>query len=201
MAFLNAFFSAALDENIVFSLMVGMVAVLVVARRPQDSFSFGGNVWLASFIAGLFGWALYSGFLKPWGVGYLAPAVYALVACAAVFVIALIKGDAKPEGARNDFYARYGLLALSAVVLGVPVVMGMSFDNGTLTTLDAALGQMAGYGCGFFVAVVAFAFIHQRIDETMVPKALRGLPIDLVTLALMALAFTGVAGIAAGMFA
>ena len=36
--------------------------------------------------------------------------------------------------------------------------------------------------------------------DTLVPGVLRGLPISLVTASLMALAFTGVAGIAGGMF-
>ena len=48
--------------------------------------------------------------------------------------------------------------------------------------------------------MVAFAYIHDRIDETLVPGVLRGMPISLITAALMALAFTGVAGIAGGMF-
>ena len=51
------------------------------------------------------------------------------------------------------------------------------------------------------LAVVLFAFVRSRIDERLVPAALRGLPITLVTASLMALAFTGVAGIAGGLFA
>ena len=36
MEFLNALFTAALDQNIVFGQIVGMVAVILVAERPQD---------------------------------------------------------------------------------------------------------------------------------------------------------------------
>ena len=55
-------------------------------------------------------------------------------------------------------------------------------------------------GLGVLLAVVLFAFVRDRIDERLVPAALRGLPITLVTASLMALAFTGVAGIAGGLF-
>lgn len=67
-------------------------------------------------------------------------------------------------------------------------------------TWDAALGSSLGAGLGVLLAVVLFAFVRDRIDERLVPAALRGLPITLVTASLMALAFTGVAGIAGGLF-
>ena len=68
-------------------------------------------------------------------------------------------------------------------------------------TWDAALGASVGAGLGVLLAVVLFAFVRSRIDERLVPAALRGLPIMLVTASLLALAFTGVAGIAGGLFA
>ena len=78
-----------------------------------------------------------------------------------------------------------------------PLSMAASAD---VATFDVALGTAFGTGMGIFIAVVAFAFIHDRIDERLVPGVLRGVPISLITAALMALAFTGVAGIAGGMF-
>lgn len=199
MAFLNNLFAAAFDSNLVFAQLIGMVAVIVAAERPQDSFRLGGAVWLVSAIAGIIDWVLYTGFLVNWGVGYLSTAVYVLVACAVATVVAVVKAS---EAADKEAVLKgYGIVALCSAVLAVPALNGAAYDAATLTTLDAALGACVGYGAGFFIAVVVFAFVHQRIDETMVPQALRGLPISLITLAIMALAFTGVAGVAAGMFA
>ena len=80
--------------------------------------------------------------------------------------------------------------------------MALSNSAGAETlTWDAALGASVGAGLGVLLAVVLFAFVRSRIDERLVPAALRGLPITLVTASLMALAFTGVAGIAGGLFA
>ena len=148
MEFLNAFFTAAFDNNIVFAQLIAMVSVILVAQRPQEAVRMGGLLGIAVAVAGLIGWPLYAGFLLPWGVSYLAP-----------------------NGAVAD----------------------------TLT-FSSALGASLGAGFGLFLAVVLFAFVRNGIDERLVPHALRGLPVTLITASLMALAFTGVAGIAGGLF-
>lgn len=197
MEFLSALFGAALDQNIVFGQLIGMVAVLLIAERPQDSIRFGGALWIACTVAGVLGWPLYNGFLAPWGLAYMAPALYVLISAAAIFIIGAIVASSQDRAARTRTYRTCSLLAVNAAVLGVPLGMAASAD---VTTFDVALGTAIGAGLGAFVAVVAFAYIHDRIDERLVPAALRGLPISLITASLMALAFTGVAGIAGGMF-
>ena len=101
MAFLNALFSAALDNNLVFCQLIGMVSVMLVAQRPQDAFRFGGMLWAAVFASGLLGWPLYVGYLQAWGVAYLAPVVYLLVSTAVVFVVGTVASAGKSSEARS----------------------------------------------------------------------------------------------------
>lgn len=197
MEFLNALFTAALDQNIVFGQMVGMVAVILVAERPQDAFRFGGALWAACFAAGLVGWPLYTYFLAPWGLTYMASAAYLLVSCAVVFAVGAACATGKPRVERQRIYRTCALVALSAAVLAVPLSAAASPD---VATFDVALGYSIGAGLGVFVAVVLYATIRDRIDDRLVPGVLRGMPIALITASLMALAFTGVAGIAGGLF-
>lgn len=197
MEFLNALFTAALDNNIVFGQLVGMVAVMLVAERPQDSLRFGGMLALAAAASGAIGWPVYAGILAPWGVTYLAPMVYLLISSAVIFMVGTVIAASKARAARQGIYRVCALLAINACVLAVPLAMAAAPD---VATYDVALGTAIGSGLGVFIAVVAFAYIHDRIDETLVPGVLRGMPISLITAALMALAFTGVAGIAGGMF-
>ena len=42
MEFLNALFTAAFDNNIVFAQLIAMVSVILVAQRPQDAIRMGG---------------------------------------------------------------------------------------------------------------------------------------------------------------
>ena len=190
MAFLNALFTAALDNNLVFAQLIGMVSVIMVAARPQDSWRFGAMIAIATAVAGALGWPLYTQLMQPWGVTFLASLAYVLVSWTAIVVTATVLGSGKTAAERERLLRVCPIVACNAAVLAVATL-----------TWDAALGASVGAGLGVLLAVVLFAFVRSRIDERLVPAALRGLPITLVTASLMALAFTGVAGIAGGLFA
>ena len=198
MAFLNALFTAALDNNLVFAQLIGMVSVILVAARPQDSWRFGVMIAIATAVAGALGWPLYTQVLQPWGVTFLAPLAYVLVSWTAIVVTATVLGSGKTAAERERLLRVCPIVACNAAVLAV--ALGNAAVAETLTW-DAALGASVGAGLGVLLAVVLFAFVRSRIDERLVPTVLRGLPITLVTASLMALAFTGVAGIAGGLFA
>lgn len=197
MTFLNALFTAALDNNLVFAQLIGMVSVVLVAGRPQDSFRFGAMIAVATAVAGALGWPLYTQLMQPWGVAYLAPLAYVLVSWAVIVVVATIFGAGKSVAERERLLRACPIIACNAAVLAVSLGNAAAAET---MTWDAALGSSIGAGLGVLLAVVLFAFVHDRIDERLVPAALRGLPITLVTASLMALAFTGVAGIAGGLF-
>lgn len=197
MTFLNALFTAALDNNLVFAQLIGMVSVVLVAGRPQDSFRFGAMIAVATVVAGALGWPLYTQLMQPWGVAYLAPLAYVLVSWAVIVVVATILGAGKSVAERERLLRACPIIACNAAVLAVSLGNAAAAET---MTWDAALGSSFGAGLGVLLAVVLFAFVRDRIDERLVPAALRGLPITLVTASLMALAFTGVAGIAGGLF-
>lgn len=197
MTFLNALFTAALDNNLVFAQLIGMVSVVLVAGRPQDSFRFGAMIAVATAVAGALGWPLYTQLMQPWGVAYLAPLAYVLVSWAVIVVVATILGAGKSVAERERLLRACPIIACNAAVLAVSLGNAAAAET---MTWDAALGSSIGAGLGVLLAVVLFAFVRDRIDERLVPATLRGLPITLVTASLMALAFTGVAGIAGGLF-
>lgn len=197
MTFLNALFTAALDNNLVFAQLIGMVSVVLVAGRPQDSLRFGAMIAVATAVAGALGWPLYTQLMQPWGVAYLAPLAYVLVSWAVIVVVATILGAGKSVAERERLLRACPIIACNAAVLAVSLGNAAAAET---MTWDAVLGSSLGAGLGVLLAVVLFAFVRDRIDERLVPAALRGLPITLVTASLMALAFTGVAGIAGGLF-
>ena len=119
MAFLNALFSAALDQNIVFGQLVGMVIVFLAAERPQDAFRLGGALWVATFAAGLIGWPLYTYVLAPWGIDYMASVVYVLVSAAVIFALGAAVAAPRAKAERSRIYQLCALLAVNAAVEGV----------------------------------------------------------------------------------
>ena len=52
-----------------------------------------------------------------------------------------------------------------------------------------------GCGLGFLLAMVLFAGVRSRIDESKIPLRLRGLPVTLIAASFVSLAFFGFAGI------
>ena len=49
---------------------------------------------------------------------------------------------------------------------------------------------------GFTLAITILAYIRERIEYNSLPETFKGVPITLVTLGLMAIAFMGFAGLA-----
>jgi electron transport complex protein RnfA len=58
-----------------------------------------------------------------------------------------------------------------------------------------------GCGLGFLLAMVLFAGVRSRLEESDPPKSFAGLPITLVSAAIVALSFFGFAGLVDGLFA
>ena len=57
-----------------------------------------------------------------------------------------------------------------------------------------------GCGLGFFLAMVLFSGVRRRVEEARPPKCFEGLPITLVSAALVALSFTGFGGLVENIF-
>jgi electron transport complex protein RnfA len=62
-----------------------------------------------------------------------------------------------------------------------------------------AICSAIGAGIGFLFAMVLFAGVRSRIENSPAPKSFKGLPITLIAAAIVALAFYGFAGIVDGM--
>ena len=58
-----------------------------------------------------------------------------------------------------------------------------------------------GAGIGFLFAMVLFAGVRSRIENSPAPKSFKGLPITLIAAAIVALAFYGFAGVIESIFA
>lgn len=57
-----------------------------------------------------------------------------------------------------------------------------------------------GAGAGFMVAMVIFAGVRRRLEDSDIPEFLEGLPITLIAASLVALSFLGFQGVVDGIF-
>jgi electron transport complex protein RnfA len=88
------------------------------------------------------------------------------------------------------------LITTNCAVLGVTINNisdGYNFVESIVSSL--------GVGLGFLLAMVLFAGIRSRIDESEIPESLKGLPVTLIAASFLSLAFFGFEGIVDNLFA
>ena len=88
------------------------------------------------------------------------------------------------------------LITTNCAVLGVAINNirdGFNF----LESMVASLGV----GLGFLLAMVLFAGVRSRIENSPAPKSMQGLPVTLVAASIVSLAFYGFAGIVENLLA
>ena len=84
------------------------------------------------------------------------------------------------------------LITTNCAVLGV-AIDNLSFEY--VTDYGTALLSSFGVGLGFLFAMVIFAGVRGRIENSPAPKAMKGLPVTLIAAAIVSLAFYGFAGV------
>ena len=87
------------------------------------------------------------------------------------------------------------LITTNCAVLGV-VLLNVTESHGFAASLEHALGA----GIGFLLAMVLFAGVRGRLEDSDIPKPFRGLPATLIAASIVSLSFLGFGGIAERIF-
>jgi len=169
----------AFVNNVVLVELLGVCPFLGITRSPRAALRLGLTTAAAMPAAAAASWALRRFVLDPLGLQSLQ----LLALCLILALVVLLPAAALGAGPR----ARgLGLLlphaAASCAVLGV--ALGTAEPGGL-----ASLAAGAAAGAGFLAAALLFSGLRERMDKERTPRALRGLPLSLVTAGLMAMCF------------
>ncbi len=191
-SFILAIISSMLIDNVVLSRFYGICPFLGVSKKVKSSLGMGLAVVFVIMLATIICWPLYNYVLVPAGVAYLDTVAYILVIASLVQLVGLFIKKYSPS-----LYKSLGiylpLITTNCAVLGVAqgnTDQGLSFLN--------AIANGLGTSIGFLLIIVVFSAIRVRLETSNVPKAFKGLPIALITAAIMALAFMGLQGLFSG---
>ena len=93
------------------------------------------------------------------------------------------------------------LITTNCAVLGVVI---LNIDNITGYAANGfgfshALVNSFAAGAGFMLAMVLFAGVRSRLETAEVPKFLQGLPITLISAAIVSMSFLGFTGLVEGL--
>ena len=187
------FFSMILVNNYVLVKFLGICPFLGVSKRLDSAVGMSLAVTTVMVIATLVTWPLEQ-VLEKFNLAYLQTIAFILVIAVLVQFLELFMKKFLPR-----LYVSLGvylpLITTNCAVLGVTI---LNIDEG-YTYLESVICA-AGAGLGFLLAMTLFAGVRRRVEEAKPPKSLEGMPITLISAAIVALSFTGFGGILENIF-
>lgn len=192
-SFILAILTSMLIDNVVLSRFYGICPFLGVSKKVKSSLGMGLAVVFVIVLATVICWPLYNYVLVPAGIAFLDTVAYILVIASLVQLVGLFIKKYSPS-----LYKTLGiylpLITTNCAVLGV--AQGNT-DQGY--TFLQSLANGLGTSLGFLMIIVVFSCIRVRLESANTPKAFKGLPIALITAAIMAIALIGLQGLFAGL--
>ena len=189
LAYLSIIITAIFVNNIVFAQFLGICPFLGVSKRISSAVGMGMAVMFVMVIATAVTYLLQMYVLEPYNVTFLQTIVFILVIAALVQVLEIVMKKAMPS-----LYQALGvflpLITTNCAVLGVAILMIQKEFN-----LLQSFTYSVSTALGFALALVIFAGIRERLELDDMPKAMQGIPIALITAAILAMAFMGFSGL------
>ena len=176
-------------NNVVFAQFLGICPFLGVSSKVDTSLGMGAAVTFVMALTALVAWPIQTYVLNPLNIGYMQTIVFILVIAALVQMVEIVLKKVSPS-----LYQALGiflpLITTNCAVLGVAITM-IQKEYSLLQSFAFSVST----AIGFAIALVLFAGIRERLELDEMPKAFKGVPIALVTAALLAMAFMGFTGL------
>ena len=187
--------SSVLVNNYVLSRFLGICPFLGVSKKLRQAVGMGISVTAVMLLASAITWPIQRLILDKLGLAYMQTIVFILVIAALVQMLETVLKKFSPA-LHKALGVYLPLITTNCAVLGVAInniTDGYTFVESIVSSL--------GCGLGFLLAMVLFAGLRSRIDESAVPKCFRGLAVTLIAASFISLAFMGFTGIVDAIFA
>ena len=192
--FLSILVSAILVDNFVLSKFLGICPFLGVSKRMETAMGMSVAVTFVMVLSTAVTYPIQVLILDRFGLGYLQTIVFILTIASLVQLVEVILKKYLPP-----LYQSLGiylpLITTNCAILGVTI---LNIDK--QLSFFGSLVNSLGAGLGFMLALFIFTGVRTRIENSDVPKALKGLPITLISASLVSLSFLGFAGLVEGLF-
>ena len=191
--------SAIFVNNIVLAQFLGICPYLGVSSKLSTATGMSAAVAFVITLATLVTYLLNQYLLVPNQLEFLQTIAFILVIAALVQMVEIVLKKISPS-----LYQALGiflpLITTNCAVLVVAItVVTKEFtfgDASKMLNLGEALIYAFATALGYGLAMVLFAGLREHLALNDVPKAFKGIPIALITVGILALAFMGFAGIA-----
>ena len=182
--------SAVVINNLVLTYFLGICPFLGVSRRLDMAFGMGAAVTFVMTFTGTLTFLINKYLLLPFGLEILQYIVFIFVIAAAVQLVEMYVRKYF-EGLYEAFGVFLPMITTNCAILGTCLFIWL---KGYTELIEAMVFSFCG-GIGFTLAIVIMAGLREELELADVPRPLRGAPITLFIAAILAMAFTGFAGI------
>ena len=191
--------AAMLVNNYVLSQFLGICPFLGVSKKLDQAVGMSVAVIFVMLLATAVTYPIQYFVLNNLGLKYLQTIVFILVIAALVQLVEIILKKYIPA-----LHASLGvylpLITTNCAVLGVCISnvdnylvekAGVGFGGGFAQAMFNSLGS----GLGFLLAMVLFSGVRSKVDKCKCPECFKGMPITLISAAIVSVSFMGFAGI------
>ncbi len=184
---------AILINNFVLVQFLGICPFLGVSKKVETASGMGIAVVFVMICASALTWVVQEYLLVPFGIEYMQTIAFILVIAVLVQFVEMFLQKSIPS-LYNSLGVYLPLITTNCAVLGVAINNITKF-GGTEMSFVKSIVYGGSAGLGFTLAIVLFAGVRERLESSDIPEFLKGMPVVLVTAALLSIAFLGFSGL------
>ena len=198
MEYILIIISAIFVNNILLAQFLGICPFLGVSNKLSTATGKSGAVCFVITLATVVTYLINKYLLVQFNLEFLQTIAFILVIAALVQMVEIVLKKISPS-----LYQALGiflpLITTNCAVLGVAITVvtkefALNSDKAQLLNLGQATVYALATSIGYGLAMILFAGLREHLAGNNVPKAFRGLPIALITVSIMAMAFLGFSG-------
>lgn len=186
--------SAALVNNYILRQSLGICPFFGVSKDLKNSVGMSVSVIFVMLIASSVTWPIQKYLLDPNGLDFMQTVVFVMVIASLVQLVEITLKRFLP-GIHASLGVFLPLITTNCAILGLTI----SNINSEYTFIESLVSAF-GAGLGFLLAMVIFTGIREQTETADPPEAFKGLPLTLVSAAILSVAFFAFEGIAENIF-
>lgn len=184
MNLISIFITAFLTENVVLTKFLGICPFVGTSNKEKKAIGMGISVSIVTILSSIISYLIYKFILVPTDTTYLSTIMFILIIASLVQITEIILKN-KSMKLYNELGIYLPLITTNCAVLGT-VLLGISNDYNLLEIIFFS----AGSSLGFTLILYIFSTIRTRLETINVPRSLKGYPIVLITISIIALIFS-----------
>lgn len=181
--------SASLVNNFVFTWFLGLCIFFGVSKKMETAMGMSVTFTAVMMISAAVSWVVFKFIMVPLNLEFLMIIVFIGIVAGLVQASDTIMRKVAP-GLYYKLGIYLALISTNCIILAVPLM-----NVGNKYTFIESLAFALGSGLGFSLALIIMASIREKLELADVPHYFKGLPMAFVVTGMIALAFTGFAGL------